>query len=370
MKVRHLHFLYVLITVLSSCSVDFLTEHDLSLASNHVESINLFKSSKSFFSSPIATKNNHVVIGGHDRSIYFFNETGELLSSYKTDGWVHASPSLLKDGTVAIGSYDGYIYFFSENGELKNRIKPGSGSVFTSIIELPNRLLVFGSNKRGIVFFNQHDSTSHIYPVKKWVHGTPSLIGKDKIAIGSNDKHIYILTIDANLQSKVKTKGWIMHSAPIPVNNSSFAIGSYDKNLYIIDNNGRSVSSFKTKGRIHGTPLTTANSNIVFGSFDRFIYFLKTDGTLFKKFKTRKKVVSSPVALKDGTIVVGSYDKNLYFFSQNGIYLGSYKTKGKIFSTPIVLDNNTLVVCTTNGYIEFLKVKPNFVNLESNFFRY
>lgn len=363
MKIRQLIFFALFIFIFFSCSTNQLLEYELNTVVKYVHSINTFKSSKSIFSSPIATKNNNVVIGGHDRNIYFFNKNGELIKTHKTDGWVHASPSLLKDGTIAIGSYDGYIYFFDENGELQNKIKPASGSMFTSIIELPNHLLVFGSNKKGIIFYNQKDSTTHIYPVKKWVHGTPSLIGKDKIAIGSNDKHIYILNKDANLHSKVKTKGWIMHSGANPINNSSFAIGSYDKNLYIIDNNGKSVSSFKTKGRIHGTPVTTKNSNIVFGSFDRFIYFLKPDGTLFKKFKTQKKVVSSPVILTDGTIVVGSYDKNLYFFSQNGIYLGSYKTKGKIFSTPIVLDNNTLVVCTTNGYVEFLKVKTNFAKL-------
>ena len=90
---------------------------------------------------------------------------------------------------------------------------------------------------------------------------------------------------------------------------------------------------------------------------------MKPDGTLFKKFKTRKKVVSSAITLNDGTIVIGSYDKHLYFFSQQGVYLGSYKTKGRIFSTPIVLSNNTLVVCSTNGNIEFLRVKPNLTDL-------
>jgi hypothetical protein len=48
----------------------------------------------------------------------------------------------------------------------------------------------------------------------------------------------------------------------------------------------------------------------------------------------------------------------LYFFSPQGVFLGKYKTKGKIFATPIVLSDNTVVVCTTNGYVEFLKVNP------------
>jgi len=349
--------------LLSSCARNIAVQDSSNLYS-YVEPISSFKSPKPIFSSPVSTKNEVVVIGSHDKNIYFFDKKGNLISKYKTDGWVHASPSILTDGTIAVGSYDGHIYFFNENGELKTKIKPGSGSLFTSIIELPNRLLVFGSNRKGVIFYNRKDSTIHTYPVKRWVHGTPKLIGKDKIVIGSNDKNLYVLDKDANLFSKIKTHGWIMHSAPSQMTaKNNFAVGSYDKNLYVFNTNGKKISAFKTKGRIHGSPLALKDSKIVFGSFDRFIYFLKPDGTLFKKFKTHKKIVSSPISLNDGTIVVGSYDKNLYFFSSIGTFLGSYKMKGRIFSTPIVLKDNTLVVCTTNGYIEFLNVRPNLTKL-------
>ena len=331
-----------------------------SLLSEYIRVIKTFKTEKAIFSSPVATWNDNVIVGSHDKNIYFFTKDGKLITKFQTQGWVHASPSMLSDSSIAIGSYDGFIYFFNENGELQNKIKPGSGSLFTSIVELPNRLLVFGTNKKGIIFLNKEDSTSHIYPIRKWVHGTPNIIDNDKLVIGSNDKHLYIFDKNAKLLSKIKTNGWIMHSAPTPLNQNSFAVGSYDKNLYICNTEGNTVSSFKTKGRIHSTPLKLKDSKIVFGSFDRFIYFLKPDGTLYKKFKTRKKVVSSPICLADGTIIVGSYDKHLYFFSPQGVLLGKYKTKGKIFATPIVLDNNTIVVCSTNGYIEFLKVKPMF----------
>jgi len=328
------------------------------LFQDYIQSIKIIKLEKAIFSSPAATWNDHVIVGSHDKCIYFFNKKGDLIKKFETRGWVHASPTILPDSSIAIGSYDGYIYFFNTMGELKEKIKPAKGSLFTSVIDFHSRFLVYGSNKKGIVFFNKEDSTSHIYPVKRWVHGTPSIVNDDKLAIGSNDKHIYIFDRDANLITKVKTRGWIMHSAPVSISKKSFAFGSYDKKLYIYNLEEDKMKSFKTKGRIHSTPLKTKDSRIVFGSFDRFIYFLKPDGTLFKKYKTRKKVVSSAVSINDSIIVIGSYDRNLYFFSNEGVLLGSYKTKGRIFSTPIVLSNNTIVVCTTNGYIEYLKVNP------------
>jgi len=195
---------------------------------------------------------------------------------------VNASPSILSDSSVAIGSYDGYIYFFDPDGQLEKKIRPGCGSMFTSIIELSTRLLVFGTNKKGVIFFNREDSTTKIHPIKRWVHGTPTIIC-NKLVIGSNDKNVYIFDEEAKLLSTIKTKGWIMHSGATSIDTNKFAVGSYDKNLYIFNTEGNKVSSFKTKGRIHGTPLKLKDSKIVFGSFDNFIYFLKPDGSLLNK---------------------------------------------------------------------------------------
>lgn len=168
MRMKILLSLFGILIFFSSCTVTQITESEYLLNDNLVEIINTFKSEKSIFSSPIATKNDNVIIGGHDKNVYFFNKSGNLISKFETDSWVHASPSIMLDGSIAIGSYDGNIYFFDENGNLINTIKPDAGSMFTSVVELPNRLLMFGSNKKGIVFFDQKDSTTNIFPVKKW----------------------------------------------------------------------------------------------------------------------------------------------------------------------------------------------------------
>ena len=158
---RNLHsyckvILVVLITF--TCVKSGSSEEPL-LNSKFINVISSYKTGKAIFSSPVSTYNNNVVVGSHDKSIYFFNSSGILINKYKTDGWVHASPSVLSDSSVAIGSYDGFIYFFDQNGKLRNKVKPGGGALFTSIIELTNRLLVFGTNKKGVIFYNREDST-------------------------------------------------------------------------------------------------------------------------------------------------------------------------------------------------------------------
>ena len=68
-------------------------------------------------------------------------------------------------------------------------------------------------------------------------------------------------------------------------------------------------------------------------------------------------MVSSPVNYSEEIVIIGSYNKCLCFFNLSGEIIGIYPTKGKIFSTPVVLSNKTIVVCSTNGIVEFIKIK-------------
>src|SRR3989339_842650 len=89
-----------------------------------------FLTNGAIYSSPVATANDHVVLGSHNKKIYFFDGQGKLLNTFKTKGWIHATPKGLKDNTISLRSYDGFIYFFDNLGNLIRKIKPG-GSIFT-----------------------------------------------------------------------------------------------------------------------------------------------------------------------------------------------------------------------------------------------
>lgn len=312
-----------------------------------------------FYSTPIKTSDDNIVIASHNKHLYFFDRSGNLVNSYKTNGWVHATPTELADSIVGIGSYDGYFYFFDNKGNYQSKIKPG-GFIFTEPVEIGNHI-AFGNNKGKVVFYDrQHDELSHL-KIKRIVHGSPMVSSDSMLIIGSNSGKLHFINSDKELTHTFKTKGWIMHSKPLETFDGSIIIGSYDKHLYSLDKQGNLNWKFKTGGKIHSSPIQTPDSTIVFGSFDGYIYVLSQQGQLINKVKTEKSVVSSPAMLNDSVVIIGSHDKHLYFIDTQGNLLSKYNAQGKIFSSPIALPCGTVFCCTTNGKLSFLS--PKYVEL-------
>jgi outer membrane protein assembly factor BamB len=305
-----------------------------------------------FFSSLAKTIDNNVIVSSHNKHVYFFNQTGKLINTFKGGGWFHSTPKLLSNSTVGLGCYDGFFYFFDNCGNLLSKIKPG-GSIFTEPVEDGN-ILIFGSNRGRVVFYDEMDGLITYEKVKKLVHGSPTVLSDGQIVIGSNSGILYFIDQNHKVSASFKTHGWIMHSKPVETFMGLVVFGSYDNNLYALDKKGNLKWKFKTKGNIHCSPLQTPDSTIVFGSFDGNVYFLNQQGQLINRTQTNKKIVSSPVMVNDSVVAIGSFDNHLYFFSTKGSKLGSYDAKGKIFSTPITLSDGTIICCTMNGNLSYI----------------
>ncbi len=316
-----------------------------------------------FYSTPIKTAENNIVIASHNKHIYFFDAEGNLKNSYETEGWVHATPTQLSDGTIGIGSYDRHFYFFDEDGNFRDRIKPG-GFIFTEPVEVGEQI-AFGNNKGKVVFYDRKGKQLSHVKLRRLVHGSPMLTSDSMLVIGSNSGRVYFINSEKELVHTFKTRGWIMHSKPYETFDGSIIVGSYDKHLYALDKQGNLKWKYKTGGAIHGSPVQTPDSTIVFGSFDGYIYVLSPHGELVNKIKTGKKVVSSPAMINDSVVVIGSHDKNLYFIDTKGNLLTTYYAKGKIFSSPVALPDGTVYCCTTKGVMSFLS--PEY--LENNLVR-
>ena len=63
---------------------------------------------------------------------------------------------VMSNGNVIIGSYDKNMYVFDGKGELLEKFRPG-GRIFSKVLELESDRVVFGSNKRGLIFYNLKD---------------------------------------------------------------------------------------------------------------------------------------------------------------------------------------------------------------------
>lgn len=305
-----------------------------------------------FYSTPIKSFDNHVVVASHNRIFHVFDSKGTEINQFTTKGWIHATPTQLSDSTIGIGCYDGSFYFFDKEGNYIKKFK-SKGFIFTEPVEI-GKEIAFGVNCHRVAFYDRKSEELSYLKVKGIVHGSPLFTTDSMLVIGSNSKHLYFIDSEKNLRHSFKTNGWIMHSKPCETIDNHIIVGSYDRHLYAINKSGELVWKFETDGRIHGSPIQMPDSTIVFGSFDGYIYLISFDGKLISKIKTDGKVISSPAQLTNSIMVIGSYDKHLYFFDTKGKVLGKYHAGGKIFSSPIVLSCGTVFCCTTNGNLSFL----------------
>lgn len=353
MNFKHFVFLAVIF---------FLSPYSLRAEQDREESVSIVKPTTvdvrgTFYSTPIGTSENDIVIASHNKHLYFFDTQGEMINSFRADGWIHATPTELSDSVIGIGCYDGYFYFFDNKGNYQDKIKPG-GFIFTEPVEMGDHI-AFGNNKGKVVFYNRKEGELSHVRAQRMVHGSPMVTSDSILVIGSNSGKLYFIDSDQELLHTFRTRGWIMHSKPYELADGNIIIGSYDKHLYCVDKDANLQWKFKTKGRIHSSPIQMANGNIVFGSMDGYIYVLSEQGKLVNRIKTGKRVVSSPSMVNDSIAVIGSYDEHLYFVDMLGNLVNTYHAQGRIFSSPIALPCGTVFCCTTKGRMSFLS--PDFV---------
>jgi outer membrane protein assembly factor BamB len=319
-----------------------------------ISTANHYKAEASFYGSPLVTE-KLIVIGNHDKHVYFFNHDGELLHKFKTEGFIHATAEQLSNGNIVIGSYDRHLYFFDENGNYLKRLKLG-GRIFTNVVETIQGELAFGLNNSIIILDEINESIQKIR-TRALVHGSINRFSNGDIAIGSTGKKMLFISSTGEIVSKYKAHGWILHSKPVELSNGLLAFGAYDNHLHFTTQSGNPIAKINIGGRVHSTPIETVNGEIVCGAFDGILYFISMSKGIVNEFITNGKIVASPTLLADGNIAIGSYDQHLYIISPEGKELAKYNTQGKIFSSPKTFNKNHVVCATTKGDVYFLKIE-------------
>ena len=306
-----------------------------------------------FFSKPIITHNNLLVIASHNKHVYFFDSKGNLKNKFKANSWFHATPAQLSDGRVALGSYDRKFYFFDADGNYLSHFKP-RGFIFTNPVEFYGKI-AFGMDFGRIGYYDLETEEISKTRVRRLVHGSPMVTSDSILVVGGNSKKVYFINKSKEVTHKLKTKGMIMHSKAAELKDGTLIIGSYDNHLYNFDKAGRVIWKFKTSGSIHSQPIQMTDENIVFGSMDGSVYIISSTGELVSRIETSEKVISSPSKLNDSVFMICSNNSHIYFIDSKGNVLGKYDTKyGKIFSSPIVFPDGTVFFATRKGKLFFL----------------
>ena len=309
-----------------------------------------------FFSKPIITHSNLLVIASHNKQVYFFDSKGNLKNTFKTNSWFHATPTQLSDGRVALGCYNRKFYFFDADGNYLSHFKP-QGFIFTNPVEFYGKI-AFGMDFGRIGYYDLTTEEISKTRVRRLVHGSPMVTSDSILVIGGSSKKVYFINENRKITHQLKTKGIIMHSKAAELKDGTLVVGSYDNHLYNFDKEGNVIWKFKTGGYIHSQPLQMPDGNIVFGSMDGNIYVLLPKGELLNKIETGKKVISSPSKLNDSVFMICSNNSHIYFVDSTGNVLGKYDAGyGKIFSSPIAFPDGTVFFATRKGKLFFLSAE-------------
>ena len=169
------------ILVTLTCLILAFGVNTLWASKNEITQINHFQAESAFYGTPLVT-DNLIVIGNHDKNIYFFKHNGELLKKYETKSYVHATATELSNGNIAIGSYDKHLYIFNKDAELLDKIKT-KGRIFTNVVENDNNELVFGCNN-SILFYNLESKKTRKIRTRNLIHGSIQKLSSGLIAIG------------------------------------------------------------------------------------------------------------------------------------------------------------------------------------------
>ncbi|MBQ3675992.1 MAG: PQQ-binding-like beta-propeller repeat protein [Bacteroidales bacterium] len=172
--------------------------------------------------SPTVLGNALICIGSNDKRMYFFDNLGNLLSTFQTDGWImHSKAMPQSDSVIVFGSYDKNIYSVSTTGKMQWR---------------------FDTEGR--------------------IHASPQQFANGNIICGSFDKNIYVVDHNGLKIAEIPTGKRVVSSAGI-INNGEYAVvGSYDKYLYVIRSNGELVKKIFIGGKIFSSPIILDDGTI------------------------------------------------------------------------------------------------------------
>ncbi len=198
------------------------------------DSLYLSKIDKFTHGSPTVLGNNQICVGSNDKKMYFFDYTGNVSSTFKTNGWIMHSKALVQsDSVVVFGSYDNNIYSVSTSGNLQ-----------------------------------------WSFATEGKIHASPQQFTNGNIICGSFDKNIYIVDKDGQSVAKIPTEKRVVSSAAI-YNDSYAVLGSYDKHLYIVTDTGKLLNTIYLGGKIFSSPIILTDGSIFCATTNGKAFFIR-----------------------------------------------------------------------------------------------
>lgn len=183
--------------------------------------------------SPTVLGNALVCIGSNDKRMYFFDNLGNLISSFKTKGWIMHSKALPQsDSVVVFGSYDKHLYSVTTSGDLKWKFDT-KGKIHASPQQFTNGNIICGSFDNNIYVLNPNGKKIAEIPTNKRVVSSAAVIHGDYAYVGSYDKYLYVVKSDGTLLDKIYVGGKIFSSPVVLDDGTVFCATTDGKAVFI-----------------------------------------------------------------------------------------------------------------------------------------
>jgi len=288
----------------------------------------------------ISADGSFIAVGSGDNKVYLFNQNGDLLWEYQTDGGVR-KVSVSADGSfVAAGSADDKVYLFSREGELLWNYETGDDvrDVSTSA---DGSFVAAGSADDKVYLFSREGELLWNYETGDDVRDVSTSADGSFVAAGSADDKVYLFSREGELLWNYKT-GWKVQKVSISADGSFVAAGSWDEKVYLFNREGKLLWDYKTGGDVVGVSISADGSFVAAGSSDWRVYLFNQRGKLLWSYEAESKIEEISMSADGSFIVATCWSNKLYFFNQEGELLWRYK--GNVQEVSLTTDGSYVAV--------------------------
>jgi outer membrane protein assembly factor BamB len=291
---------------------------------------------------------------GPSDGTHFFDdldERGEIEPRWKftTEDEIRSSPVVYQD-LALVGSYDTNVWAIElDTGSLKWRYATHGGIASSPVVDIHNKLIMFGSEDNTFYALDTRGNISWTYASKGKIRGT-ARVAHDHVFFGSDDGHLYALVASNGRYLWEYDAGSPVRSRPF-VTNDLVVVGAEGGDVVALELNGSRKWSFRARRGVTSSPYVDSKEGVCYvGSSDNYMYSVDaSSGYSLWRFRTSGPILSSPSLVED-MLFFGSADGSMYAINaETSKEKWKFTTEKPIVASPLVY-NGAVYFGGTDGY--------------------
>jgi WD40 repeat protein len=268
----------------------------------------------------VSADGNLIAAGSGDTYVYLFDNEGQQLWRSKTASYIN-SVSLSSDGSyIGAASDDTNVYLFNRNGTVKWAYDVGrTGVSFVSVAGDGSYIAAASASPNNSVnYFNQNGTFLWREKVGDVIRGLSVSDDGSRIAIGADDKIVYLFDRDGRLLWTHPIGIFGVSSFAISNDGSLVAAGSRYKDLYLINDKGQRIWTAKTEGNVKYVSFVSNDTLIAAYTDANLLEFFSLDGEVLET-RSVDSLINTVSISEDGSSIAAGFESPnvfVYFYSE------------------------------------------------------